>query len=191
MQMPSLTTLTTLALTLALSASATVYITHPVTGDIWTAGSKATVTWIAKDNGTLSDAPIQLEVLAGDPKSLTPIAIVATGVSEKNGNHTFPVPKDWVSAKSYVVRTGSLDSYSSPFEVKGVEGSIPRPPVGKANATPDKVVAGASGDGSPETTKADADKSAAAAAGSGASSLEVTSLPLLASLAMAPLALLY
>ncbi|KAI9225220.1 MAG: hypothetical protein DHS80DRAFT_26393 [Piptocephalis tieghemiana] len=130
--MHSSITLSTTALSLliaTLAQAGDISFTNPVAGKVCVAEQACTVSWTSA-GPPLGNDKLALKVMAGDLNSLSNIAWIGTPTASDK-TMTFKVPKDWVSAPSYVVvNVGpSGETYSSAFTIQGVSGTIPPAPL--------------------------------------------------------------
>ncbi|KAF9928366.1 hypothetical protein FBU30_002404 [Linnemannia zychae] len=133
------------------------YYTEPTSATVWTAGTNATVSWsnVCKPENT-GDLDIVLYIGTGNKNGTEQVRvpnIASIGVLNclKSKTATVFLPANLTTSDKYAIHvdTEPLQSYSSPFTIKGID-----PPVTTTVATPVASPAGANPSGSASTTTA-------------------------------------
>ncbi|KAK9765533.1 hypothetical protein K7432_006073 [Basidiobolus ranarum] len=102
---------------LATTTFAGFFITQPVGGTRWTAGTNATITWLVE--GPISSAKYDITLMFGKAENLDTIATIAKGISNVSGSYTWNVPKELASGALYAIclSSGKDTAYSHFFDI--------------------------------------------------------------------------
>ncbi|OZJ04732.1 hypothetical protein BZG36_01821 [Bifiguratus adelaidae] len=177
----------------AQSASSTVtsvsnnycYVTSPIQGTVWTAGTNVTIVWLidTADNNVFPT----VNLLHGNPAYYTFAATLATNVKTTLGQVTVTVPANSVPGNDYGLQIGQAPNYcyAGPFTIKAAgAASAPTTPSIPTASGPSMVTAasttamtsgalavssGASASGSAKSASAPASGSTSASASASAS----------------------
>ncbi|KAL1924192.1 uncharacterized protein VTP21DRAFT_7227 [Calcarisporiella thermophila] len=103
-----------LASFVALTAAAP-FITQPITGTVWKAGSDVQITWT---NGTAGTLPIKL--MMGDPNALQQVSIINGTVDGAFGQLPWHIPENITAGNTYALALGNPPdiAYSGQFTIE-------------------------------------------------------------------------
>ncbi|KAH8547656.1 hypothetical protein BGW37DRAFT_509709 [Umbelopsis sp. PMI_123] len=141
-----------------------VSITSPLTGNVYTAGQTALITWI---NPTVTTIP-QIELVKGPSTALQPVLTVASNVDAAALQYSWAIPATTAAGTDYAFELGTSPniSYSGFFTIQAATGAA-------ANSTGASSAAASS---APASTSAAAASSSAPATSAMASSAATSAM---------------
>ncbi|KAL1920146.1 uncharacterized protein VTP21DRAFT_1292 [Calcarisporiella thermophila] len=91
------------------------FVTQPITGTVWQAGSQVQIVWT---NGTPGPLPIKL--MQGDPRALQQVAVITDSADGASGSYAWNIPANLPEGSQYSIALGNPPdiNYSNVFTIK-------------------------------------------------------------------------
>ncbi|GAA5811005.1 hypothetical protein MFLAVUS_004434 [Mucor flavus] len=144
MKVAIITALLTLCISFVAAQSTPFYITHPLQGDSFKAGSTVTIEW---KNGV--DKAAKVALLTGTTDTTMKYTNVSFTVDGSKGEYDWKVPSDLPQNATFSLKIDFVDpatkaagtSYSAPFALAGTTGDVVTKPFVSASASVSASVA--------------------------------------------------
>ncbi|KAG2233934.1 Ser-Thr-rich glycosyl-phosphatidyl-inositol-anchored membrane family-domain-containing protein [Thamnidium elegans] len=163
-----------LAITMVYGQANPVYITAPLTGATYTAGSTIQIRWI----NPVADTITQIVLAKGLSTNIQPVSTIASNIATSTGSYSWTIPADLPAGSDYAFALGTSPdvSYTGQFTINAASG--------------DATTTTAAGSSTASTASASASVSASAnvtsAVSSVASAVSASSVPVSSKPSAAP-----
>lgn len=161
-----------LAITMVYGQANPVYITAPLTGATYTAGSTVQIRWI----NPVADTITQIVLAKGISTNIQPVSTIASNVATSAGSYSWTIPADLPAGNDYAFALGTSPdvAYTGQFTINAASGDVTTTTTATGSSTASTASASGSASASASVTSA---ASSAVSSVASASSVAVSSMP--------------